>query len=99
MNIHNIESGPKYITTFIYGNRDKLIEIYNEGLNNYPDGILFCKCSEKDNRIDVQFIDEILLAEIFEKKGLKNIRDSTPIDKKSLLIEDLDLETFFLIYV
>ena len=41
MNVQNISSLPDYIDNFIQFNKNKLIEIYNEGLNVHNSGLLY----------------------------------------------------------
>ena len=69
MSIQNINSAPEYITKFIKGNLDQLTKIYDEGKDNLiQDGLLVCKCSQKDNRIDIQFMSDEMFSEIITKE-------------------------------
>ena len=99
MNIQNIKSAPEYITKFIHGNLEQLSKIYEEGLSSNDRGILGCKCSEKDNRIDVQFMNEGLIIEMITKESWDPLKKTIPENKKLMLIQDLDLESIFLIYI
>lgn len=99
MSIQHIDSAPEYITTFISGNMKQLCVIYEEGLDQNPEGILACKCSEKDNRMDVQFMNEEMILEIIIKESWEPLKRSIPTDKKLLFIMDIDRDSVFLIYV
>lgn len=99
MNIENISSAPDYIHKFVNDNYEQLIKIYKEGLENDEDGLLFCKCSEKDNRIDVQCMNTEMIVEIITKDTWDSLKQTIKEDKKLLFIQDLDLECIFLLYV
>ena len=99
MNIQNIQSAPGYITTFIRGNIEKLGEIYNEGLISNSEGILTCICSEKDNRIDIQFMNETMILEMITKETWEPLKETIEENKKLMFIKDLDLNSIFLIYI
>lgn len=99
MKIHNISSAPEYITIFIRNNMDQLCKIYEEGLVNNSEGILSCICSEKENRIDVQFKNEEEIIEMITKESWVPFKQTIPDDKKLMMIRDLDLNNIFIIYV
>tara|TARA_B110000495_G_C22781962_1_gene457357 strand:- start:59 stop:355 length:297 start_codon:yes stop_codon:yes gene_type:complete len=98
MNIQNIDRAPKYISDFINKNLTKLFEIYDEGIKENKCGILSFKCSEKENKMDVFFMnEETVLLNITKDswEGLKISMDS----KKLFMVEDLDINSIFLIYI
>ena len=98
MNIQNIDRAPKYISDFINKNLTKLFEIYDEGIKENKRGILSFKCSEKENKMDVFFMNEgTVLLNITKDswEGLKISMDS----KKLFMVEDLDINSIFLIYI
>ena len=97
MSIQNINSAPEYITNFIKRNLEQLSKIYDEGTDNFDEGILVCKCSEKDNRIDIQFMNDDMFSEIITKETWIPYKESLPKDKKIMFIQDLDKECVFLI--
>lgn len=99
MSIQHINSAPGYITKFISGNIEQLAKIYKEGLEHNPNGILACKCSEKENRMDVQFMNEQMILEMITKESWEPLKSSIPEDKKLMFIQDIDLNSIFLIYV
>lgn len=99
MEVQNINSAPKYITDFISVNIDKLNEIYKEGLSDNPMGILSCKCSESENKMDIFFMNEELILDILKKEFWESYKKNIPEDKKLMYINDLDLNCIFLITI
>ncbi len=99
MNIQNINSAPDYIHKFVNDNYEQLTKIYKEGLEVNSEGLLVCKCSEKDNRMDVQFMNTDMITEIITKESWNSLKQTIKDDKKLLFIQDLDLECIFLLYV
>ena len=99
MSIKHINSAPDYITKFISGNMDQLCKIYEEGLEQYPEGILGCKCSEKDNRMDIQFMNEEAILEMIKIESWEPLKGSIPKDKKLMFVMDVDINSVFLIYI
>ena len=99
MHIQNISSAPQYITKFISGNLEQINKIYEEGLVDNPEGILGCKCSEEDDRIDIQFMNEEMILEMITKESWEPLKGSIPEGKKLMFIMDLDLDSIFLINV
>ena len=86
MSIQHIDSAPNYITQFISGNMEQLRKIYEEGLVNDPEGILGCNCSEKDNRMDVQFMNEEMILETIAKESWEPLKVSIPEGKKLMFV-------------
>ena len=73
MSIQTIDSAPDYIMKFIHGNMEQLCKIYDEGMYNNPDldkGIMVFQCSEKENKMDVQFMNDEMMCEILEKESV-----------------------------
>ena len=99
MSIQHINSAPDYITKVISGTMEQLGKIYKEGLEQNQNGILACKCSEKDNRMDVQFMNEQMILDMITKESWEPLKSSIPEDKKLMFIQDIDLNSIFLIYV
>lgn len=102
MSIQNIDSAPDYIMKFIHMNMEQLCKIYDEGLTNNPDldkGIMMFQCSEKENKMDVQFYNDEMMCEILEKESVMNLKNNIQKDKKLFFIQDLDLNSVFLIQV
>ena len=101
-NIQNVESAPDYIHKFIHLNMEQLCKIYDEGMNLNPDldkGILCFLCSEKENKMDVQFMNDEMMCEIIEKDSLMQLKTTIEKNKKLLFIRDMDLNSVFLIQI
>ena len=97
MNVQNISSAPSYISEFINHNFTKLIEIYDNGNINEGPGVLSFKCSQTDNKMDVFYLNEINILTQITKETWENLKKST--DKKIFMVNDLDKNSIFLIYV
>ena len=102
MSIQNISSAPDYITKFIHGNMEQLCKIYDEGMINNPEldkGIILFQCSEENNKMDVQFMNDEMMCKIIEKASVQNLKNNIKNDKKLFFIQDLDLNVVFLLQV
>ena len=100
MNIENISSAPDYIHKFINNNMDQLNKIYEEGMNYNDFGILLFQCSEKQNKMDVQFYNDDMMLNLLEKDSVENLKKTIDDSKKRLfMIKDIDLNSIFLIYI
>ena len=99
MEINHVDSMPQYISNFISGNLEQLNKIYEEGLSCNSEGILGCKCSEKDNRMDVQFMNEEMILEMITKESWEPYKNTIPEGKKLMYIIDLDIDSIFLITI
>lgn len=96
--IQNIESTPEYIGKFLRENMDQLINIHDEGMEEHKTGCLGFKCSETENKMDVFFMTEEILLQILQKESWEQLK-GTINDKKLFLINDLDKNSIFLVYV
>ena len=102
MSIQNINSVPDYIVKFIHMNMEQLCNIYDEGLNNNPDldkGIMVFQCSQENNKMDVQFMNDEMMCEILQKESIMNLKNNIQKDKKLFFIQDLDIKSVFLIQI
>lgn len=102
MSIQNVDSAPDYIMKFIHGNMEQLCKIYEEGLYNNPGlekGIMVFQCSQETNKMDVQFMNDDMMCEILEKESVQNLKNNIGENKKLFFIQDLDLNSVFLIQV
>lgn len=102
MSIQNVDSAPDYIMKFIHMNMEQLCKIYDEGMNNNPDldkGIMVFQCSQENNKMDVQFYNDEMMCEILQKDSVQNLKNNIAEDKKLFFIQDLDLNSIFLIQV
>jgi hypothetical protein len=100
--IQNVDSAPDYIMKFIHNNMEQLCKIYDEGLINnlgLDKGIMVFQCSEENNKMDVQFMNDEMMCEILEKESVMNLKNNIQKDKKLFFIKDLDLNAVFLIQV
>jgi len=102
MSVQNIDSAPSYIMKFIHGNMEQLCNIYDEGMYNNPDldrGILVFQCSENNNIMDVQFMNDEMMEQIIDKENIINIKNNSQPDKKIFFVQDLDLGCIFLLQI
>ena len=100
--IQNVDSAPDYIMKFIHSNMEQLCVIYDEGLSNNPGlekGIMVFQCSELNNKMDVQFMNDEMMCEILEKGSVMNLKNNIEENKKLFFIQDLDRAALFLIQV
>ena len=102
MSIQNVDSAPDYIMKFIHMNMEQLCKIYDEGMNNNPQldkGIMVFQCSQENNKMDVQFMNDEMMCEILQKESVINLKNNITENKKLFFIQDLDLNSVFLIQV
>jgi hypothetical protein len=102
MNVQNIDTAPSYIMKFIHGNMEQLCNIYDEGMYNNPEldrGILVFQCSENNNTMDVQFMNDEMMEGIISKENIINIKNNSQPDKKIFFVQDLDLGCIFLLQI
>ena len=99
MDIKNTSSAPAYIESFLQNNKAKLDEIYDAGLQeNNGIGCLGLKCSEKENKMDVFFMNEELLLQQLQQESWENLKASMN-GKRLYMVHDLDLNSIFLVYL
>ena len=96
--IQNIESTSEYIGKFLRENMDQLINIHDEGVEEHKTGCLGFKCSQTENKMDVFFMTEEILLQMLQKESWEQLK-GTINDKKLFLINDLDKNSIFLVYV
>ena len=87
---------PDYINQFIGFNKNKLFEIYQNGLQENKNGCLGLKCSFKENKMDVFFMNESMIQKIISLEEWNNIQKK---NQKLLIIHDIDLMSVFLLYI
>ena len=100
--IQNVDSAPDYIMKFIHMNMEQLCKIYDEGMINNPHldkGIMLFQCSEENNKMDVQFMNDEMMSEILQKDSLMQLKSTIEENKKLFFIRDLDLNSIFLIQI
>ena len=89
MKVQNISSMPDYIEQFINFNRDKLFEIYGEGLNRENDGFLYFECSRENNNVDVLFLGPSKIIDMIGEEPWEQIKLNRG-DKKTFFIRESD---------
>jgi len=89
MNIQNISSLPDYIDKFIKFNMDKLLEIYNEGINMHNIGLLYFQCNKNENKVDVFFLEPNRILEMITQESWEQLKIDSG-DKKLFLIKEED---------
>ena len=100
--IQHVDSAPNYIHKFIHMNMEQLCKIYDEGMyvnTNLDKGILCFQCSQENNKMDVQFMNDEMMCEIIQGDSLENLKKNIPDDKKLFFIMDQDINSVFLIYI
>ena len=97
-NINYVDSIPEYIVNFIKYNEENIKKIIIDETKNRGNGIIFIDTDIKDNRLDLVFLtneeakESLKLTEEFIKK--------TEIeDKTSIIINDNEYKTRFIIYM
>ena len=96
--INHVSSAPDYIMKFIKFNQIKLEEIYKEGIEKFKEGVLGFKCSKEKNKMDVFFMDELMILKMITKESWDNLKNSNK-EKKIFLVNDLDRNSMFIIYI
>ena len=96
MSIENINELPKNIKNFIDSNINKLIEIYDEGINKENDGLLYFKCVLEENKIDVMFLGPIQITKIIENNLWEQLKENRN-NKKIFLINQKN--NIFILYL
>ena len=96
--IQNIDSTPEYIGKFLRENMDQLIHIHDEGIEEHKIGCLGFKCSQTENKMDVFFMTEEIILQMLQKESWEQLKE-TINEKKLFLINDLDKNSIFLVYV
>ena len=97
--VHNVSSAPEYISKFIQTNMEKLMEIYNDGIQAFGSGCMMFMCSEENNKIDVQFMNDQMMCEILQVESWTNLKNNIPENKKLFFVKDEGLNSVFLIYI
>jgi len=98
MNVQNVSSVPSHIDEFLKSNNKKLQEIYDEGIKVLGDGFLSFKCKKSENKMDVLFLNEEQILANFPKETWENLK-RTRGHKKIFMIEDLDINSMFIVYI
>ena len=95
--IQNIESTPPYIGSFLKTNMKQLSDIHDENIKEQGIGCLGFKCSQKENKMDVFFMNEEMMLKQLQKESWEQLKQT--IDGKRLfLVNDLDIHPIFVVY-
>jgi molybdopterin-binding protein len=89
MNVQNVSSLPEYIDNFIQFNKNKLIEIYNEGLNVYNSGLLYFQCDKDNNTVDVFFLEPEKIMEMISQESWEQLKIDAG-EQKIFLVKESD---------
>jgi len=89
MNVQNISSLPDFIDKFIKFNHDKLIEIYDGGIEEYKEGLLYFQCDMDKNNVDVFFLFRKKVIEMISEESWEMLKTDAG-DKKVFLIKESD---------
>ena len=98
MNVQNVSTVPSHIDKFLKSNNEKLQEIYDEGIKVLGDGFLSFKCKKSENKMDVLFLNEEQILANFPKETWENLK-TTRGHKKIFMVEDLDINSMFIVYI
>jgi hypothetical protein len=96
--IQTIESTPPYVSEFFKANMSKLTEIHDEGIAEHGIGCLNLTCSQLENKMDVFFMDEEMILKQLQKESWEQLK-TTIVAKKLFMVNDLDLNSIFLVYI
>ena len=97
--IQTIQSTPPYISSFINANLEQLNKIYEEGLQMFECGILGFQCSQENNKMDVQFMNEQHICETMQSDSWARLKTSIPSGKRLFMVMDQDINSVFLVYI
>ena len=99
MDINHIDTMPEYIKTFIQTNKEQLSNIYEVGYqSNNNEGCLGMNCSIETNKMDVFFMNKGLISNYITSETYEKIKEDSN-DKNIYLINDLDINSIFIIYI
>ena len=96
--IQMIGSTPSYIDDFLKKNMNKLIEIHDKGIKEQTEGCLGLKCSSEENKMDAFFMNETTIVKMLQKDSWEQLKNNLN-GKKLFMINDLDLNSIFLVYI
>jgi hypothetical protein len=98
--IQNVSSTPDYISNFINSNLEQLNNIHDGGMDNFEEGCLGLRCSEEENTMDVFFMNRDLLIKNMSEESWEQLKISLKERQKKLfLVNDLDRNAIFLVYI
>ena len=69
--------------------KNKLIEIYNEGLNVHNSGLLYFQCDKDNNTVDVFFLEPGKIIEMISQESWEQLKINAG-DKKIFFVKEKD---------
>ena len=95
--IQTIGNVPDYINAFIKFQRDSLEEIRIKSEEEMGPGCLTLRCSQEKNIMDVIYLDDENMKTLFE--NWMTLSQNIPKDKILYIVQDIDLNSVFLLYI
>lgn len=95
--IQTIGNVPDYINAFIKFQRDSLEEIRIKSEEEMGPGCLTLRCSQEKNIMDVIYLDDENMKTLFE--NWMTLSQNIPKNKVLYIVQDLDLNSVFLLYI
>ena len=96
--IQTIESTPPYIGEFIKTNMKQLSDIHDVNIKEQGIGCLGFHCSQTENKMDVYFMNEEMMLKQLQKESWEQLKQSIN-GKRLFLVNDLDINSIFLVYI
>ena len=85
--IQQVNSCPEYINTFIQHNLSTLMDIHDAGsAANDGEGCLGFTCNQKDNKMDVMFMNVETITRMLTTDSWQNLKLSIPKGKKLFFV-------------
>lgn len=97
--IQTVNSAPSYITEFIHTNLSQLNEIFEKEQSERGPGCMRFLCSQETNKMDVSYMDHGNMCQILREDSWMSLYQNIPQDKKLFFVQDIDLNSVFLIYI
>lgn len=95
--IQTIGNVPDYINAFIKFQRESLEEIRIKSESEMGPGCLTLRCSQEKNIMDVIYLDDENMKTLFE--NWMTLSQNIPKNKVLYIVQDLDLNSVFLLYI
>ena len=95
--IQTIGNVPDYINAFVKYHRESLEEIRIKSEEEMGPGCLTLRCSQEKNMMDVIYLDDDNMKTLFE--NWMTLSQNIPKDKILYIVQDIDLNSVFLLYI
>ena len=95
--IQTIGNIPDYINAFVKFQRESLEEIRIKSEAEMGTGCLTLRCSQEKNIMDVIYLDDENMKLLFE--NWMTLSQNIPKDKILYIVQDIDLNSVFLLYI